>query len=362
MTKDKTIFSGIQPSGVLHIGNYLGAIKQWVALQENNDAYYCIVDEHAITIPYDPKQLPCFVLDTAAMYLAAGLNPTKSTIFVQSHVPSHTKLAWLLATQTPLGDLKRMTQFKDKINRVADAIENTAGEENISIKTAIEKMNRSPKAKKIISETLGGFLGLFAYPVLQAADILLYQTDLVPVGEDQIQHIELTRDIAKRFNNKFGDAFTIPKPLINKDAARIMSLSDPTKKMSKSDQPKSYIALTDDAADIQKKIASATTETEPIISFTKSGPGAKNLLNILKAFREDTEENIEAEFSDLGFKGLKEETADTIARSLKSLQQRYQEIRSDEDNLNHILSEGAEQAATTANETLQIVQNKMGLS
>jgi tryptophanyl-tRNA synthetase len=325
--KNKTIFSGIQPSGALHIGNYLGAIKQWIALQENNNAYYCIVDEHAITIPYDPTKLPDYILDTTTIYLAAGLNPNKSTVFVQSHVPSHTKLAWLLATQTSLGELSRMTQYKEK----------------------------SDKHKNQAS------LGLLAYPVLQAADILLYQTDLVPVGEDQLQHVELTRDIAKRFNNKFGDTFTIPKSLVNKDAARIMSLSDPTKKMSKSDQPKSYIALTDSAADIRKKIASAVTETDPVISFTKSGPGAKNLLNILKAFRDDSEKNIEAEFNNLGFKELKEETADTVVEALAPLQKRFQEIRSDEDKLNHILSEGAEQAATTANETIQLVQEKMGL-
>jgi len=324
---NQTILSGVQPSGAIHIGNYLAAIKQWVALQANNNAYYCIVDEHAITIPYDPKKLTGHILDTAAIYLAAGLDPDKSTIFVQSHVPSHTKLAWLLATQTPLGELNRMTQYKEKSDQ--------------------------HKAK--------ASLGLLAYPVLQAADILLYQTNLVPVGEDQVQHIELTRDIAKRFNNKFGDVFTLPKPLVDKDAARIMSLTDPTKKMSKSDQPKSYIALTDKPDDIRQKISSAVTETEAVISFSQSGPGAKNLLNILKTLKEETEGKIEQEFKELGFKELKEAAADTIIKSLQPLQEKFTAIRADEDKLCHLLSEGAEQAATTANETLQAVQEKMGL-
>jgi tryptophanyl-tRNA synthetase len=326
--QDKTIFSGIQPSGALHIGNYLGAIKQWLALQENNNAYYCIVDEHAITVPYDPEQLPSFVLDTVALYLAVGLDPEKSTIFVQSHVPAHTKLAWLLATQTPLGELNRMTQYKEK----------------------------SDKSKEQSS------LGLLAYPVLQAADILLYQTDLVPVGEDQIQHIELTRDIAKRFNNKFGDTFTIPKPLINKGAARIMSLSDPTSKMSKSDDnPKSYISLTDTEDDIRKKISSATTETEPVISFTESGPAVKNLLNIYAAFSKESQTDIESKFEGKGYKEFKEAIADIILAEILPLQERFNKIRSNEDELYEILSKGAEQAATAANETIQSVQEKMGL-
>src|SRR3989344_8462789 len=219
----KIIFSGIQPSGTLHIGNYLGALKQWVELQENNTAYFCIVDLHAITVPYDVERLPEHILNAAAAYLAAGVDPNKSTIFVQSHVPAHAELAWLLGTTTPQGELGRMTQYKDK----------------------------STKQKE------SGTLGLFAYPVLQAADILLYQTNIVPVGEDQKQHIELTRDIAKRFNNKFSEVFTIPEAYINgspdrlaspkpsAQAGRIMSLTDPTRKISKSDEGKSYIALTD---------------------------------------------------------------------------------------------------------------------
>ena len=325
---NKTIFSGIQPSGILHIGNYLGALKQWIALQEENNAYYCIVDEHAITVPYDSKQLPSFVLDAAAMYLAAGLDPDKSTIFVQSHVPSHTKLAWLLATQTPLGELNRMTQYKEKSDKHKDQ----------------------------------SSLGLLAYPVLQAADILLYQTNLVPVGEDQIQHIELTRDIAKRFNNKFGDTFTLPKPLINKDTARIMSTADPTRKMSKSDDPKHFIGLKDNEYTIREKIKAAVTETEPVFSFSNSGPAVQNLLNIYAAFSEENESEIEVKFQDQGYKEFKNALADIIVTKILPLEERSKKIRSDEKTLNRILSEGAEQAATSANETLQIVQEKMGLS
>jgi len=327
--KDKTILSGIQPSGSLHIGNYLGAIKQWVDLQDNNNAYYCIVDEHAITVPYDPKQLSSQVLDAAATYLAAGLDPNQSTIFVQSHVPAHTKLAWLLATQTPLGELGRMTQFKEK------------------------------SAKQKDQSTLG----LFAYPVLQAADILLYQTDLVPVGEDQVQHIEITRDIAKRFNNKFGDVFNLPKPLVNKQTSRIMSLTDPSSKMSKSDDsPKSYIALTDDPNTIQKKISSAVTETKPIFSFSDSGPAVKNLLSIFQAFSNQSPEEIEKTFANKGYKEFKETLSEVIATELAPLQENFQNIRQDEDQLRQLLSEGAETAATAANETIQDVQDKMGLT
>src|SRR3989344_266273 len=243
--RGKTILSGIQPSGELHLGNYLGAIKQWVELQQDSTAYFCIVDLHAITVPYSPAELSERVLATAAIYLACGVDPEKSVIFIQSHVPAHAELAWLLGTTTPLGELNRMTQFKDK-------------------------------AAKQGTETLG----LFAYPVLQAADILLYQADLVPVGEDQIQHLELARDIAKRFNNKFGEVFTVPKAHVNKNTARIMSLTEPTKKMSKSDNARSYIALTDEPDTIRKKIASAVTETKPGFSFERSGPAVKNLLAI----------------------------------------------------------------------------------
>lgn len=325
--KGKTILSGIQPSGTLHIGNYLGAIKQWLALQEHNTTYYCIVDEHAITVPYDPEKLPDHVLDAAALYLATGLDPNRSMIFVQSHVPAHTELAWLLGSITPLGELNRMTQFKEK--------------------SATQQGNET--------------LGLFAYPVLQAADILLYQANLVPVGEDQTQHLELTRDIAKRFNNRFGDVFTLPETFINKTTARIMSLTDPTKKMSKSDTGKSYIALTDTPETITQKIKSAVTETEPVISFTKSGPAVKNLLAIYQAFSEEPQEKIEQAFADKGYKEFKEALANLLVEKLTPIRERYEHLRKDDTSLRLTLGKGKSRATATATQTLNNVKEKMGL-
>lgn len=322
----KVIFSGIQPSGTLHLGNYLGALKQWVELQAGTTAYFCIVDQHAITVPYEPTELPKRVLDAAAMYIAAGIDPEKSTIFVQSHVPAHTELGWLLATTTPYGDLTRMTQFKDKTKKH-------------SITT----------------------LGLFAYPVLMAADILLYQTNQVPVGEDQAQHVELTRSIAERFNNKFGPVFTVPESLLTK-AARIMSLSDPAKKMSKSDAASSYIALTDPPETIRKKIMSAVTETEPVFSFEKSGPAVKNLLNIYSALSGDEHASIEQRFSGKGYKDFKEALAELVIEKLYPLQEKFTALRQDEAKLKKILAAGAAKASTVAEKTLTDVKQKMGLA
>lgn len=324
---NQTILSGIQPSGTLHLGNYLGALKQWVTLQEENTAYYCIVDLHAVTVPYDAKALHNRVLDAAALYLAAGVDPEKSTIFVQSHVAAHAELAWLLGATTPFGELSRMTQFKDKAAKQKD----------------------------------GSSLGLFAYPVLMAADILLYRANTVPVGEDQTQHIELARDIAKRFNNQFGEVFNIPKAFIPQQTARIMSLVDPTRKMSKSDGEKSYVAITDDPDVIRKKIMSAVTETEPIFSFEKSGPAVKNLLTIYQALTDKNPNDIEAEFADTGYKEFKETLADVVVESLKPIRETYAEIREDDDDLRIILRRGAAQASQVANETLQAAKEKMGL-
>lgn len=321
----QVIFSGIQPSGTLHLGNYLGALKQWVELQTGNTAYFCIVDQHAITVPYEPAQLPKRVLDAAAMYIAAGIDPESSVIFVQSHVPAHAELSWLLATTTPYGDLTRMTQFKDKTKK-----------HNITT------------------------LGLFAYPVLMAADILLYQTNQVPVGEDQVQHIELTRSIAERFNNKFGQTFTIPESLLTK-AARIMSLTDPTKKMSKSDPPSSYIALTDSAETIRKKIMSAVTETEPIFSFEKSGPAVKNLLNIYTALSGKRPTAIEQKFAGKGYKDFKEALADLVIEKLSPMQEKFTSLRQNEAKIKEILAASAAKATTVAQKTLTNVKQKMGL-
>ncbi len=325
--KNKIIVSGIQPSGTIHIGNYLGAIKQWVALQQNNITYFCIVDQHAITVPYNNEKLSEHILDTAAAYLAAGIDPKKSTIFIQSHVPAHTELAWLLASTTPLGELSRMTQYKEK----------------------------SAKQKN------EGTLGLFAYPVLQAADILLYKTNTVPVGEDQIQHIELTRDIAKRFNNRFGETFTVPKPTINKETARIMSLTNPTQKMSKSDSPKNYISLTDKPDDIKQKIMSAVTETDPVFSFEKSGPAVKNLLSIYQAFSEEKPEELEAKFKNNGYREFKETLTNLLIDKLAPIQEKYEELRQNESKLHEILEQGAKQANKEADKTLSDVKKKMGL-
>lgn len=325
--KNPTIFSGLQPSGTLHIGNYLGAIKQWIALQNQGQAYYCIVDEHAITVDYDPAQLPERILDTAALYLAAGINPNQSTIFVQSHVAAHTELSWLLATTTPFGELTRMTQFKDKSD---------------------QQQNRTT-------------VGLFAYPLLMAADILLYQTNIVPVGEDQTQHIELSRAIAKRFNNHFGKVFTLPQAHVNKTTARIMSLSDPSKKMSKSDNEKSYIALLDDPTTITKKITSAVTDTAPNFSFTDSGPAVKNLLTIYQAITDQTGAEIENTFADQGYSTFKSALAQELITFLTPLQERYQAIRRNDDEVRILLGRGKHTAETVANQTLFAVKQKMGL-
>lgn len=327
LPSNSTVFSGIQPSGVLHLGNYLGALKQWVALQEDNTAYFCIVDLHAITVPYEASSLPDRVLDAAALYLAAGIDPTKSTIFVQSHVPAHTELAWLLGTNTPFGELSRMTQFKDKAEK--------------------HQANTS--------------LGLFSYPVLMAADILAYQADVVPVGEDQTQHIELTRDIAKRFNNQSENLFTLPKAYIPKDTARVMSLTDPTKKMSKSDGEKSYIAITDEPNVITKKIMSAVTDTDPIFSFEKSGPAVKNLLAIYQALTDESVEAIEQKFANAGYKEFKEALASVVVESLTPLREKYLELREDDTELRITLARGAQQAGRVANKTLQNTKHAMGL-
>jgi tryptophanyl-tRNA synthetase len=329
LPSQKVIFSGVQPSGILHIGNYLGALKQWVALQENNEAYFCIVDQHAITVPYDPKTLPDRIIDVAATYIAAGINPEKSIMFIQSHVHAHTELAWLLSTVTPYGKMTRMTQFKDKSKKLSN--------------------------KDAVS------LALFSYPVLMAADILLYNTNIVPVGEDQKQHIELTRDIAERFNTTYGDVFTMPEPYIPQESARIMSLTDPTKKMSKSDEEKSYIALTDEPAVIRKKIMSAVTDTDPIFSFKNSGPAVQNLLNIYKAFSNKEEKDIEQEFAGKSYKEFKTTLADMIISSLEDFQKKYKEIREDDTEIRLMLGKGMHRAQGTANATLHKVKEVMGL-
>jgi tryptophanyl-tRNA synthetase len=330
----KNIFSGIQPTGNLHIGNYLGAMKQWVELQNNSDYknIFCIVDLHAITVPQDPKKLNEQIYSTMAMLLAVGLDPKKSILFVQSHRHEHSELAWILNTLTYMGELERMTQYKDK-----------------SLRTTTSH-NESPS------------IGLFDYPVLMAADILLYNTDLVPVGEDQTQHVELARDIAKRFNNKFGETFHIPQPLIQKNGARIMGLDDPTKKMSKS-APSEYnfIALTDDAETIKRKISKAVTDSGKTIEFDEKRPGLYNLLTIFQLFSEKTPTEIEKQFAGLGYGDFKKALADLLIEKLSPIQEKYNKLMKNKKYLDKVYADGNKRAEKITKKMLEGVKNKIGL-
>ena len=318
------IFSGMQPTGALHLGNYLGALAQWVKLQETHDCVFCIVDYHAMTIDYKPKEMNARITELALDYLSAGLDPEKSIIFVQSQVPEHTELAWILNTVTALGELERMTQFKEK----------------------------SAQHKKNVNA------GLFTYPILQAADILLYKADRVPVGEDQVQHVELTRDIAKKFNKKFGKTFPEPKPILTA-SARIMSPADPTKKMSKSLGDKHYIALTDSADTIRKKIKSAVTDT----STGADSPGIKNLFAILEAFDERASKGFKMEHKsgNLRYSDLKDVVANTIISYLTPFQERRKELEEQREEVAEILINGAEKAQKIAEKTMQEVREKIGV-
>ncbi len=321
----KRIFSGAQPTGSLHIGNYLGALKNWVALQDEYEAFYCIVNLHAITLPQDPKTLRQKTLDLARIYLAAGVDPEKSTIFIQSDVPEHAELTWVLSCITRMGELERMTQFKDK------------GKGN--------------------TERAG--VGLFTYPVLMAADILLYQTDLVPVGQDQKQHLELTRDLAERFNRDFGETFKIPEPYISKAGASIKSLQDPSKKMSKSDDnPNGSIFLLDDADTITKKIKRAVTDSGTAINFDEARPAIANLLSIYQLLTSKTPEECVAHFESKGYGQFKGELAEATTEFLRPFQERIREY--DDTTLADILKCGAEKAKHTAAQTLQDVYERVG--
>ncbi|MBX4200699.1 tryptophan--tRNA ligase [Candidatus Parcubacteria bacterium] len=322
------IFSGIRPSGNLHLGNYLGAMQQWIKLQNENDCVFCIVDLHAITTPYKPGELKKHILDTTAVYLAAGINPEKSVIFVQSQVKEHSELAWLLETITPMGELKRMTQFKEKSEQHKDYVN----------------------------------AGLLSYPVLMAADILLYKTDSVPVGKDQEQHIEFTRMIAKKFNQKFGDTFKEPASMILKEGAKIMSLTNPKKKMSKSDEPKSCIFLFDTPADITKKIMSAETDSgkEVIYNVTKKR-GISNLLTIYSLLTGKTTADLEKEFKGKGYGDFKKSLAEVVVQYLEPFRRKQQEFATRESYLEEILKQGQSRAQIIAQATMQEVKQKMGL-
>ena len=301
----KTIFSGIQPSGNLHIGNYIGAINQWVTMQENSDCIFCIVDLHAITVPQDQVKLKEKVLEVAALYLASGINPKKSHIFIQSENQNHTELAWILNTITPFGQLERMTQFKEKAQK---------NEVNV---------------------------GLFDYPVLMAADILLYQTDEVPVGEDQKQHIELTRDLAEKFNKKFGETFKLPIPVIPKESARIMSLQNPDSKMSKSDNnPLGTINLLDPEVQIREKIKKAVTDSGVKISRDASSEGLSNLLSIHAAFNNQNLDKTYDAVEGKSYGEFKTILGDLVSKRFLEIQKKYNQIRNDEAGLREILDEG----------------------
>jgi tryptophanyl-tRNA synthetase len=323
---NKRIFSGAQPTGQVHIGNYLGAIKNWVALQEDHDALYCIVNLHAITLPQDPAGLRKATLELARIYLAAGVDPERSTIFIQSDVPEHAELAWVLSCIARMGELERMTQFKDK------------GKGN--------------------AERAG--VGLFTYPILMASDILLYQTDLVPVGQDQKQHLELTRDLAERFNRDYGDTFKVPEGYIPPVGASIKSLQDPEKKMSKSDEnPNGCIFLLDDPDAVTKKIKRAVTDSGTTIEFDESRPAINNLLTIYHLLTGKTAEECVAHFEGKGYGQFKSELAEVTVEFLRPFQERVMQY--DDATLNEILSEGAEKARAIAAETLRKAYSAIGL-
>ncbi|WP_438446427.1 tryptophan--tRNA ligase [Gorillibacterium sp. sgz5001074] len=322
----KTVLSGIQPSGKLTIGNYIGAIKNYVALQKDHDCYFMAVDLHAITVPQDPAALREQAEMIIALYVAAGIDPDKAAIFMQSHVRAHAELGWIMTTLTYMGELERMTQFKDK----------SAGKESVGA-------------------------GLFVYPSLQVADILLYNADLVPIGEDQKQHLELTRDVAHRFNTRFGDTFTVPEPYIPELGARIMSLDDATKKMSKSNpNPGSYIALLDSPDEIRKKLSRAVTDSGREVRYDPvNKPEVSNLMGIYANFSDLTLKEIEAKYDGQGYGAFKKDLAEAIVAKLEPLQSRYRDIRESGD-IARILKQGAEKAAAKAEPILALAKERMG--
>lgn len=323
----KRIFSGIQPTGIIHIGNYLGAIKQWVDMQDKVDeSIFCVVDLHAITVRQNPEELKKHTLSTAAWYIAAGINPERSAIFVQSSRPEHTELAWILNTFTQMGELSRMTQFKEK------------------------------------TESHGENAGLFTYPTLMASDILLYQTSLVPVGEDQIQHVELTRDIAKRFNNFYGQTFVVPEYSTKIGGKRIMGLDDPTKKMSKSAKSEyNYIALSDNSDQIAQKVKKAVTDSGTVIQYDKDQPAVSNLLNIYSEVTGKEIAELEDEFSGKGYGQFKQSLAEVLISYLRPIRERHDELMANQDELISLIKMGSTKIAPLAEQTLADVKTKIGL-
>lgn len=325
--RKKVIFSGIQPSGNLTLGNYIGAIKNWVKLQDEYDCLFCVVDLHAITVRQEPKDLRQRTLEVLAIYIASGIDPEKNTLFIQSHVPAHSEGAWLLNCYTYMGELGRMTQFKDKSQKYG---------ENISA-------------------------GLFTYPVLMAVDILLYNTDIVPVGKDQKQHVELARDIATRFNNLYSPTFTIPEPYIASVGEKIMNLQDPSKKMSKSEEnPNTYILIMDPPEVIRKKISRAVTDSLGVVKYSDEQPGVKNLMNILISLTGMSAGEIEAKYEGRGYADFKRDVAEAIVAELEPVQKKVKEILEDKTYLEQIYKAGAEKAQYLSTKTLRKMQKKIG--
>lgn len=324
----KTIFSGIKPSGDLTLGNYIGAIKNFVELQDHYQCYFCVVDLHAITVSQDRQELKRRIKDIAALYIACGIDPNKAIIFIQSEVSAHAELSWLLECNTYIGELNRMTQYKDKLIK--------AGTDGLSC-------------------------GIYTYPVLMAADILLYDANLVPVGEDQKQHIEITRDIANRFNNKYGETFNIPNPFLPEVGARIMDLQDPSKKMSKSDNDKGCILLLDDPNIIRKKILSAVTDSDRVIKYDKiKKPGISNLLTIYAAITSKTIANLEEQFKGCNYGDFKKALALEVVNFITPIQERFSAIRHS-PSLDEILDQGRESASVIAQKKLLKVKKRIGL-
>jgi tryptophanyl-tRNA synthetase len=321
------VFSGVQPSGNLHIGNYLGALKNWVEIQGNYESIWGIVDLHAVTVYQDPAELRSKILETAALFLAVGLDPKQSSIVAQSSVPAHSELAWMLTCVTPVGWLERMTQYK---------------------------------AKSQAQETVGD--GLLQYPVLMAADILIYQAAIVPVGDDQAQHLELTRDIAQRFNSLYGETFVMPATHLPAVGSRVMGLDEPDKKMSKSASGAGHaIALLDPLDQIRKKIMRATTDSNPAVDCNAPGAGVANLLNIFQAFSGWPCEQMRGHFEGMRYGDLKKQVAEMVITHLEPLQQRYHEIRSEPGYLDSVLKDGAERVSPIADSTVRLVKERMGL-
>ncbi|MEG0270315.1 MAG: tryptophan--tRNA ligase [Clostridia bacterium] len=325
----KIIFSGIQPSGTLTLGNYIGALRNFKLLEDDYRCLYCVVDMHAITVRQDAAQLRRRCLELAAIYMASGLDPKKNVIYCQSHVSGHAELAWILNCFTYMGELSRMTQFKDKSAKHADNIN----------------------------------AGLFTYPALMAADILLYQADLVPIGADQKQHLELTRDIAQRFNGLYGDVFTVPEGYFGKVGSRVMSLQEPTRKMSKSDPDETFIGLLDPPDVIRRKLKRAVTDSEAEIRFdTESKPGVSNLLSIIAALTNTSIESVAQELNGQGYGALKERAADCVIATLEPLQAEHKRLMADKAYLQGVLDENAVIASAMANKTLNKVKHKVGFA